>query len=243
MTKIIISGASGKMGRSLVKASKDFAVNIEAKLDKGDDLSSLKLDFDVLIDFTRPAATLNYLDICAKTAKKMVIGTTGFSNKELLKLKKYSKKIPIVFAPNMSIGINLMLKLLAKTANTIGSSADIEIVEAHHRHKVDAPSGTALKMGEVIAGTLGQDLKKCAVYNRQDDHKPRAKNTIGFASIRGGEAVGKHSAYFFLDNEYLEITHSTSSRIAFASGAIKAAIWLAKQNKAGLYSMDDVLSL
>ncbi len=243
MTKIIISGASGKMGRSLVKASKDFAVNIEAKLDKGDDLSSLKLDFDVLIDFTRPIATLNYLDICAKTAKKMVIGTTGFSNKELLKLKKYAKKIPIVFAPNMSIGINLMLKLLVKTANTIGSSADIEIVEAHHRHKVDAPSGTALKMGEVIANTLGRDLKKSAVYNRQNDHKPRAKNTIGFASIRGGEAVGKHSTYFFLDNEYLEITHSTSSRIAFASGSIKAAIWLAKQNKAGLYSMDDVLSL
>ena len=199
-------------------------------------------DFDVLIDFTRPEATLNALSICQNAGKAMVIGTTGFSDEALKIIDQASSDIPIVFAPNMSVGVNLTLKLLETTAKVIGTDSNIEIVEAHHRHKVDAPSGTALKMGEVIANALGRNLSECAVYGREGTEQPRDKQTIGFSSIRGGDVVGEHSVTFFMEGERVEITHKASSRMTYANGAIKACQWLT--NKAnGLYSMQDVLDL
>lgn len=243
MLKIAISGSHGRMGEILKQAvQENDKTEIGALIDQGDDLSEIIDKFDVLIDFTRPEASLKYLEICAKNNKKMVIGTTGFSNDELLRLTEYSKKIPIVFAPNMSIGVNLTLKLLEITAKIIGEESDIEIVEAHHRYKVDAPSGTALKMGEIIANALGLNLSKCAVYGRKGIEKERKKTTIGFSSIRGGDVVGEHTAFFFMDGERIEITHKASSRMTFASGAMRASLWLEDKNN-GLYSMQNVLGL
>ena len=172
----------------------------------------------------------------------MVIGTTGFSDDALKVIDQASSDIPIVFAPNMSVGVNLTLKLLETTAKVIGNDSNIEIVEAHHRHKVDAPSGTALKMGEVIANALGRDLSECAVYGREGTEQPRDKQTIGFSSIRGGDVVGEHSVTFFMEGERVEITHKASSRMTYANGAIKACQWLTNQAN-GLYSMQDVLDL
>lgn len=242
MIKIAISGAGGRMGRSVIEASQNFGLE-SVSLDKGDDLVQLVQHFDILIDFTHPLATLNYLETCTKFGKKMVIGTTGFSDKELVKLENYGTKIPIVFAPNMSIGVNLTFKLLAMSSQIIGEDADIEIVEAHHRYKVDAPSGTALKMAEVVANALGRDLKTCTTYSRQGISKPREKGTIGFSTVRGGDIIGEHNVYFFLDGECIEISHKASSRQIFANGAIKAAMWLEKQSRPGLYNMQDVLGL
>jgi len=199
-------------------------------------------DFDVLIEFTRPEATLNALSVCQSAGKAMVIGTTGFSDDALKAIDQASSDIPIVFAPNMSVGVNLTLKLLETTAKVIGADSNIEIVEAHHRHKVDAPSGTALKMGEVIANALGRDLSECAVYGREGTEEPRDRKTIGFSSIRGGDVVGEHSVTFFMEGERVEITHKASSRMTYANGAVKACQWLTNQEN-GLYSMQDVLDL
>ena len=199
-------------------------------------------DFDVLIDFTRPEATLDALSICQSAGKAMVIGTTGFSDDALKVIDQASSDIPIVFAPNMSVGVNLTLKLLETTAKVIGADSNIEIVEAHHRHKVDAPSGTALKMGEVIANALGRDLSECAVYGREGTEEPRDRQTIGFSSIRGGDVVGEHTVTFFMEGERVEITHKASSRMTYANGAVKASQWLTNQAN-GLYSMQDVLDL
>ena len=243
MTKIVITGSNGRMGRALIRAVKlNPNVSQGPKLNRGDDIKKVLQDFDVLIDFTRPEATLNALSICQNAGKAMVIGTTGFSDEALKIIDQASSDIPIVFAPNMSVGVNLTLKLLETTAKVIGTDSNIEIVEAHHRHKVDAPSGTALKMGEVIANALGRDLSECAVYGREGTEEPRDKQTIGFSSIRGGDVVGEHSVTFFMEGERVEITHKASSRMTYANGAIKACQWLTNQAN-GLYSMQDVLDL
>ena len=243
MTKIAITGSSGRMGQALIEAVKlNPNVSQGPILHRGDDINRVLKDFDVLVDFTRPEATLNALSICQNSGKAMVIGTTGFSDEALEIIDQASSDIPIVFAPNMSVGVNLTLKLLETTAKVIGTDSNIEIVEAHHRHKVDAPSGTALKMGEVIANALGRNLSECAVYGREGTEQPRDKQTIGFSSIRGGDVVGEHSVTFFMEGERVEITHKASSRMTYANGAIKACQWLT--NKAnGLYSMQDVLDL
>ena len=243
MTKIAITGSNGRMGRALIRAVK-FNPNVSqgSILNRGDDIKQVLKDFDVLVDFTRPEATLEALSICQNTGKAMVIGTTGFSDDALKAIDQASSDIPIVFAPNMSVGVNLTLKLLETTAKVIGADSNIEIVEAHHRHKVDAPSGTALKMGEVIANALGRDLSECAVYGREGTEEPRDRKTIGFSSIRGGDVVGEHSVTFFMEGERVEITHKASSRMTYANGAVKASQWLTNQAN-GLYSMQDVLDL
>ena len=243
MTKIAINGSNGRMGQALIEAVKlNPNVSEGSILNRGDDIKRVLKDFDVLIDFTRPEATLDALSICQSAGKAMVIGTTGFSDDALKVIDQASSDIPIVFAPNMSVGVNLTLKLLETTAKVIGADSNIEIVEAHHRHKVDAPSGTALKMGEVIANALGRDLSECAVYGREGKEGPRDRQTIGFSSIRGGDVVGEHTVTFFMEGERVEITHKASSRMTYANGAVKASQWLTNQPN-GLYSMQDVLDL
>jgi len=243
MTRIAINGSKGKMGQALLEAvNLNTSTTLGAGFDKGDSLNDSLQDFDVLIDFSRPEASLNAISICKNYGKAMVIGTTGFSDNELEEIKKASTQIPIVFAPNMSVGVNLTLKLLETSAKVIGQNSSIEIIETHHRYKVDSPSGTALKMGEVVANALGRDLAKCAVYGREGIDEPRDLNTIGFSSIRGGDVVGDHTVIFFMDGERVEITHKASSRMIYANGAVRAANWL--HNKpSGLYSMQDVLEL
>ena len=198
--------------------------------------------FDILIDFTHPSATTRYVDFCRTHGKKMVIGTTGCDAELEGKLQKSGQDIAIVYAPNMSVGVNLCLELLQVAAKVLGDSVDIEIIEAHHRHKVDAPSGTALKMGQVIADTLGRDLEECAVYGREGQTGARRRETIGFETIRAGDIVGEHTAMFAADGERVEITHKATDRMNFARGAIRACRWLAQQ-EAGLYTMRDVLQL
>ncbi len=243
MTKIAITGSNGRMGQALIEAVKlNPNVSEGSILNRGDDIKRVLKDFDVLIDFTRPEATLDALSTCQSAGKAMVIGTTGFSDDALKVIDQASSDIPIVFAPNMSVGVNLTLKLLETTAKVIGTDSNIEIVEAHHRHKVDAPSGTALKMGEVIANALGRDLSECAVYGREGKEGPRDRQTIGFSSIRGGDVVGEHTVTFFMEGERVEITHKASSRMTYANGAVKASQWLTNQPN-GLYSMQDVLDL
>jgi len=243
MTKIAITGSNGRMGQALIEAVKlNPNVSQGSILNRGDNIERVLKDFDVLIDFTRPEATLDALSVCQSAGKAMVIGTTGFSDDALKVIDQASSDIPIVFAPNMSVGVNLTLKLLETTAKVIGTDSNIEIVEAHHRHKVDAPSGTALKMGEVIANALGRDLSECAVYGREGTEEPRDRQTIGFSSIRGGDVVGEHSVTFFMEGERVEITHKASSRMTYANGAVKACQWLTNQEN-GLYSMQDVLDL
>ncbi|SHE21473.1 4-hydroxy-tetrahydrodipicolinate reductase [Bathymodiolus brooksi thiotrophic gill symbiont] len=243
MIKIAVTGASGRMGQTIIEAiNQTNGVELGVKLNKGDDLNSVLNQFDILIDFTRPEATLDYLAICMSANKAIVIGTTGFDDAGLATIDNAAKKIPVVFAPNMSVGVNLSFKLLDMAARVIGHDADIEIVEAHHRHKVDAPSGTALKMGEVVANALGRDLSKCAIYGREGIEKPRDKETIGFSTIRGGDVVGEHTVSFFMDGERVEITHKASSRMTFANGSVRAANWL-EGKSAGLYSMKDVLKI
>lgn len=198
--------------------------------------------FDVLVDFTRPEPALQALADCRALGKAMVIGTTGFPDAQIGDIDAAAAEIPLVFAPNMSVGVNLTFKLLEMAARALGDSVDIEIVEAHHRHKVDAPSGTALKMGEVVAGALGRDLKDCAVYGREGHTGERDRRTIGFETIRAGDIVGEHSVLFAGDGERLEISHKASSRMTFATGAMRAAAWLAGREP-GRYDMADVLGL
>ena len=243
MIKIAVAGASGRMGQSIIQSiEQSDKTTLGVTLDKGDELNSVIDQFDVLVDFTRPEATLAYLAVCIASGKSMVIGTTGFDDDGLQMIKDAGTKIPVVFAPNMSVGVNLSLKLLEMAAKVIGEESDIEIVEAHHRHKVDAPSGTALKMGEVVANALGRDLSKCAVYGREGIEKPRDRQTIGFSTIRGGDVVGEHTVSFFMEGERVEITHKASSRMTFANGAIRASAWL-QGKPAGLYSMQDILDI
>ena len=243
MTRIAINGSKGKMGQTLIEAINSTSQSeFGAGFDKGDSLIDSISNFEVLIDFSRPEASLSALSVCNSSGKAMVIGTTGFADSELELIEQASKEIPIVFAPNMSVGVNLTLKILETSAKVIGPDSSIEIIEAHHRYKVDSPSGTALKMGEVVANALGRDLSECAVYGREGIEEPRDMNTIGFSSIRGGDVVGEHTVAFFMDGERVEITHKASSRMIYANGAVRAANWLSDK-PSGLYSMQDVLEL
>lgn len=205
-------------------------------------LGPQQMGFDVLIDFTSPQATMAHLEICLRNYKAMVIGTTGLSNEQQRSIAEAAEEIPIVCAPNMSVGVNLCLKLLQDAAKVLGDEVDIEITEAHHRFKKDAPSGTALKMGSIIADALGRDLEECAVYGREGLSDERERKTIGFATVRAGDIVGDHTVTFAGLGERVEITHKASSRMTFASGALRAAQWLAGKER-GLYSMQDVLGL
>ncbi len=264
--RIAVVGVSGRMGLCLIKsvtltrnAELTVAVSRPDSLSIGrdagelagisvlgikvvDNLSSVVDQFDVLIDFTRPDASMEFIEICRQAGKKMVIGTTGYSNIQKALITEAAKNVAIVMAPNMSIGVNLSLKLLEMTAKIMGDYTDIEVIEAHHRHKVDAPSGTALRMGEVIADALGRDLKDCAIYGREGNTGERDRKTIGFSTIRAGDIVGEHTVMFADDGERVEITHKATSRMTFANGAVRAAIWLANKNS-GLYDMQDVLGL
>jgi len=266
MTKIAITGATGRMGRVLIQAvaetdgfelgaalarSGSSMLGIDAGEMAGvgrlgvvitDDLQAAATDFDVLIDFTRPEATLENLAVCREAGKHIVIGTTGFDDAGKQQITDAGNEIGVVFAPNMSVGVNLTLKLLDIAARVMGDDVDIEVIEAHHRHKVDAPSGTALRMGEVVADALGRDLKECAVYGREGISGERDRKTIGFETIRAGDIVGEHTVMFADIGERVEITHKASSRMTFASGAVRAAGWVMGQGK-GKFDMMDVLDL
>jgi 4-hydroxy-tetrahydrodipicolinate reductase len=197
---------------------------------------------DVIIDFTLPEVTMALLPHCVANNCHPVIGTTGFSDEQKAEIEAAAQKVSAVLAPNMSVGVNLSLKLLDIAARVLGDDVDIEIVEAHHRHKVDAPSGTALRMGEVVADALGRDLKKCAIYGREGRTGERDRDTIGFATVRAGDIVGDHTVMFASEGERVEITHKASSRMTFALGAMRASKWL-MDKKSGLFDMQDVLDL
>jgi 4-hydroxy-tetrahydrodipicolinate reductase len=197
---------------------------------------------DVLIDFTRPEATLDHLAVCRTLGVNAVIGTTGFSEAQKAEIAEHAEHIAIVMAPNMSVGVNVVLKLLDVAARALQQGYDIEIIEAHHRHKIDAPSGTALKMGEVVAAALGRDLKDCAVYAREGVTGERDPSTIGFATVRGGDIVGDHTVLFAGTGERIEITHRSNSRATYAQGSLRAARFLAGRNR-GLFGMDAVLGI
>ncbi|MFB5081896.1 4-hydroxy-tetrahydrodipicolinate reductase [Raoultella sp. C349492] len=264
--RVAIAGAGGRMGRQLIQAVQQMdGVALGAALERdgssliGSDageladagnmgvtvqssLTAVKDDFDVLIDFTRPEGTLTHLAFCREHGKGMVIGTTGFDDAGKQAIRDAAQEIAIVFAANFSVGVNVLLKLLEKAAKVMGDYTDIEIIEAHHRHKVDAPSGTALAMGEAIAGALNKDLKDCAVYSREGYTGERVPGTIGFATVRAGDIVGEHTAMFADIGERIEISHKASSRMTFANGAVRSALWL-KGKKSGLFDMRDVLEL
>jgi len=269
--KIAITGAAGRMGRALIEASDLMSgvqlsaaiarsgsslIGVDARELAGlgatsgegqvisvvDNLANVVQDFDVLIDFTTPQTTLDNLALCRQHNRRMVIGTTGLSESQKAVIKQASADIAIVFAPNMSVGVNLCLKLLDIAASVMNEDIDVEVIEAHHRHKVDAPSGTALAMGEVVAKALGRDLSECAVYGREGQTGARDSNTIGFETIRAGDIVGEHTVMFAGVGERVEITHKASSRMTFAKGAVRAAQWL-MQHKKGLFDMQDVLAL
>ncbi|MFC0669174.1 4-hydroxy-tetrahydrodipicolinate reductase [Azotobacter chroococcum] len=266
MRRIAVMGAAGRMGKALVEAAQQApGACLTAAVGRPDstlvgadvgelvglgrtgvplsgDLEAVLDAFDVLIDFTHPTVTLKNLEICRQAGKAMVIGTTGFSVDERQLLSEAAREIPIVFAANFSVGVNLCLKLLDTAARVLGDEVDIEIIEAHHRHKVDAPSGTALRMGEVVASALGRDLQKVAVYGREGQTGARARETIGFATVRAGDVVGDHTVLFAAEGERVEITHKASSRMTFAKGAVRAALWLEGRAPA-LYDMQDVLAL
>jgi 4-hydroxy-tetrahydrodipicolinate reductase len=266
MRRIAITGAAGRMGRALIEACQQAqGVKLTAAVERpgssvlgvdagelagvgkldvpvADSLEKILDQFDTLIDFTRPAVTLANLAVCRNHGKSIVIGTTGFDDEGKQLIRDAAQAIPVVFAPNMSVGVNLCLKLLDMAARVMGDEADIEIIEAHHRHKIDAPSGTALRMGEVVANALGRDLKQCAVYGREGNTGERNRNTIGFATVRAGDIVGDHTVLFAVMGERVEITHKASSRLTFAKGAVRAAQWLEGRGN-GLYDMQDVLGL
>jgi 4-hydroxy-tetrahydrodipicolinate reductase len=266
MTRIAVVGAGGRMGRSLVEAAQaQGGVELAAAIDRAGgeaigrdagelagigaldvpvvgDLEKVAQDFDVLIDFTLPEATLAHAGICRRYGKRMVIGTTGFSAEQRAELDAIAEDIALVLAPNMSVGVNLCLKLLDTAARVLGDEVDVEIIEAHHRHKVDAPSGTALRMGEVVAEALGRDLDECAVYGREGRTGARERKTIGFETIRAGDIVGEHTVMFAGLGERVEIVHKASSRMTFANGALRAAQWIMGRER-GRYDMQDVLDL
>lgn len=264
--KIGVIGAGGRMGRMLIEAVQDnpqttLSAAIERQgsslvgADAGevaaighlnvsivDDLVSIIDDIDVLIDFSLPAATEQNMQICAQHNVAMVIGTTGFNEQQEAVLVEASKKIAIVYAGNYSTGVNLSLKLLEMAAKAFGTDADVEIIEAHHKHKIDAPSGTAYMMAEAVAEARGQNLKDVAVYGREGQTGARETGTIGIHAIRGGEIIGDHTVMFIADGEVVEITHRARARMTFAAGAVRATTWVIQQS-AGQYNMQDVLGL
>jgi 4-hydroxy-tetrahydrodipicolinate reductase len=263
--RVAIAGANGRMGRMLVEAvladpdaqlagalciQGSDAIGQDAGAFLGtttgvaltDDIESVLSKAEYLIDFTRPEGTLAHLAIARRHGVKMIIGTTGFNDAQKAELDAASQTLPIVFAPNMSVGVNVTFKLLDLAARFLSTGYDIEIIEAHHRHKVDAPSGTALRMGEIIADALGRDLSKVAVYGREGVTGERDPSTIGFATVRGGDIVGDHTVLFAGMGERIEIAHKSSSRVSYARGALVAARFLAGKTH-GLYDMQDVLGL
>jgi 4-hydroxy-tetrahydrodipicolinate reductase len=241
--RIAIAGAGGRMGRTLIEAVEAAPdAELAAAFDVGDDIDAALAKADCLIDFTRPEGTLKHMEICRKRGVHLVIGTTGMNTDQKLAIQDASRDIPIVFAPNMAVGVNLVFKLLDTAARILNEGYDIEIVEAHHRHKVDAPSGTALRMGEVVASALGRDLAECAVYGREGVTGERPAPQIGFATVRGGDIVGDHTVMFIGTGERVEITHKASSRMHFAQGALRASRFLRGKAR-GLYDMQDVLGL
>jgi len=265
LLRVAVAGASGRMGHMLIEALREAgdcrlagALDVAASPAIGNDAAAFLghasgvpvtadlraglQDAEVLIDFTRPEGTLAHLKACREQGVKMVIGTTGFTEAQKAQITDAARDIAIVMAPNMSVGVNVTLKLLEMAARALATGYDIEIVEAHHRHKVDAPSGTALKMGEVIAGALGRDLKDCAVYERHGHTGERDPSTIGFATIRGGDIVGDHTVLFAGTGERIEISHKSASRATYAQGSLRAARFLAGRAN-GLYDMFDVLGL
>ncbi|MGJ8693987.1 MAG: 4-hydroxy-tetrahydrodipicolinate reductase [Thalassotalea sp.] len=263
--KVAILGCSGRMGRNLIKAAVENealslvggtvrASSSFANFDLGELAGTGHLgintsttidalsEADVLIDFTSIEATLENIKWCQQHQKAIVIGTTGFDDSQVETIKAAGQNTPIVLAPNTSVGVNLLFKLVEMTAKAIGDYTDIEILEAHHRFKKDAPSGTAVKIGQVIADTLDRDLSKCAVYGREGITGERDRETIGFATVRAGDIIGEHTALFADLGERIEITHKATSRMTFALGAMRAALWLSKA-PAGYYDMQDVLGL
>ncbi len=263
--RIAIAGASGRMGRMLIEAvlnapdcelagALDISGNPALGMDAGaflgrstgviitSDVAAGLAQAQVLIDFTRPEGTLAHLRVCQQLGVKMVIGTTGFGDSDKAQLAQAAQSLAMVMAPNMSVGVNVTLRLLQMAAKVLSTGYDIEVIEAHHRHKVDAPSGTALKMGEVIAEALGRDLKDCAVYAREGHTGERDPSSIGFATIRGGDIVGDHTVMFAGTGERVEITHRSGSRSNYAQGSLRAARYLADRSS-GMFDMFDVLNL
>jgi 4-hydroxy-tetrahydrodipicolinate reductase len=263
--RIAIAGASGRMGRMLIEAvlnapdcelagALDISGNPALGMDAGaflgrstgviitSDVAAGLAQAQVLIDFTRPEGTLAHLRVCQQLGVKMVIGTTGFGDADKAQLAQAAQSLAMVMAPNMSVGVNVTLRLLQMAAKVLSTGYDIEVIEAHHRHKVDAPSGTALKMGEVIAEALGRDLKDCAVYAREGHTGERDPSSIGFATIRGGDIVGDHTVMFAGTGERVEITHRSGSRSNYAQGSLRAARYLADRSS-GMFDMFDVLNL
>ncbi len=265
-SRIAVIGASGRMGRSLIEAASEhpdvrLVAAIEARgsavigLDAGqlaglaangvvisDDLAAVIDDVDVVIDFTRPEVTLATLKVCRKASCRLVIGTTGFDDPQRQQIEKAARDMAIMLAPNMSVGVNLCFRLIELAAKVLRDEVDVEIIEAHHRHKIDAPSGTALRMGEIVAEATGRTLADCAVYGRQGNTGARQQQTIGFETIRAGDIVGDHTVLFAAMGERIEITHKASSRMTFAMGAMRASVWLSAKPK-GLFDMQDVLAL
>lgn len=266
MLNIAVAGAGGRMGRTIIEAiQNNDACRVGAAFERLDsslidadagelagvgrldvpvvgDVNLVKDQFDALIDFTSIDSTLDHIEFCREENKKLIIGTTGFSAEQKQIIESAARDIAIVFAPNMSVGVNLCFKLLQVAASVLNEGYDIEVIEAHHRHKVDAPSGTALRMGEVVAETLGRNLETCAVYGREGQTGARDPETIGFETIRAGDIVGDHTVMFATEGERIEITHKASSRMTFAKGAVRAALFLQDKDK-GLFDMQDVLGL
>ncbi|MGV6806435.1 MAG: 4-hydroxy-tetrahydrodipicolinate reductase [bacterium] len=266
MTRIAITGAAGRMGKTLIEAVANHPeATLTAALERPDsslvgadsgelaglgkngvivvgDLQSVVDDFDVLIDFSVPDASVVNAEICAASGKRLVLGTTGFSDEQRARVLAVADATGLCMASNFSTGVNLCFKLAELAAKIVGADSDIEIYEAHHRHKIDAPSGTALSLGQVVADALGRDLNKVAVYGREGQTGARKDDTIGFATVRAGDIVGDHTLMFAADGERVEITHKASSRMSFARGAVRAAHWLNGQGR-GLYDMQDVLGL
>lgn len=263
--RIAIAGASGRMGKMLIEATlKDPALELTAAFDRpgspmvgrdagelvgdacgvviGDDAASAIACADCLIDFTLPEGTLTHVQLVREAGKAMVIGTTGIDADGKAVIAEAGEHIPVVFAPNMAVGVNAVFRLLEVAAGILDQNYDVEIIEAHHRHKVDAPSGTALRMGEVVAHALGRDLDECAIYGRQGKTGERKDETIGFSTIRGGDVVGDHTVLFAGIGERIEITHKSGSRMPYAMGALRAARFLEGRQK-GLFDMQDVLGL
>ena len=266
MIKVGVIGAGGRMGRMLIEAIQENAQTmLNAAIEREgsslvgadagevaaierldvqivDDLVSVIKDIEVLIDFSLPDATEQNMQICAEHNVAMVIGTTGFNEQQEKVLQEASKKIAIVYAGNYSTGVNLSLKLLEMAAKAFGTDADVEIIEAHHKHKIDAPSGTAFMMAEAVAEARGQNLKDVAIYGREGQTGEREKGSIGIHAIRGGEIIGDHTVMFIADGEVVEITHRARARMTFAAGAVRAATWVIQQGN-GQYNMQDVLGL
>ncbi len=263
--RIAVAGVSGRMGRTLIEtimqaedmvlaAALDLPGSVYLGRDAGelvgascgvkvaDDVEAALARADCLIDFTRPEGTLNHLALCRRSGVHLVIGTTGFATEGKLAIQDAAREIPIVFAPNMAVGVNLVFRLIDVAARALAEGYDIEIIEAHHRHKVDAPSGTALRMGEVVATALGRDLAECAVYDRQGHTGERSPDAIGFATVRGGDIVGDHTVLFAGTGERIEISHKAASRTPYATGALRAARFMRSRTH-GLFDMQDVLGL